>query len=66
MLTVTCPSLLYLASVLYFPHFYILRGRIKKYNSSHNKYSTQLCLMLYLPLDSHLKLYISYKLAAVL
>ena len=30
------------------------------------KYSTQLRLVLYLPLDSHLELYISYKLAAVL
>ena len=29
-------------------------------------YSTQLCLVLYLPLGSHLKLYISYKLVAVL
>ena len=31
-----------------------------------DKYSTRLRLVLYLPLDSHLKLYISYKLAAVL
>ena len=33
---------------------------------SRDKYSTQLRPMLYLPLDSHLKLYISYKLVAVL
>ena len=31
-----------------------------------DKYSTRLRLVLYLPLDSHLELYISYKLAAVL
>ena len=30
------------------------------------KNGTQLCLVLYLPHDSHLELYISYKLAAVL
>ena len=29
-------------------------------------YSAQLCLMLYLPLNSHLKMYISYRLAAII
>ena len=33
---------------------------------SRDKYSPRFRLVLYLPLDSHLELYISYKLAAVL
>ena len=33
---------------------------------SHDKHSPQLRLMLYLPLNSHHKLYIAYKLVAVL
>ena len=32
---------------------------MKVHREYHDKYSTQLCLVLYLPLDSHLKLYIS-------